>query len=154
MLLCILSVLGFGMLNQVHSQESDNFNFQILINDDNNMIELYGIRGCAWTKLTFSLVDNETKFINSNNVSVVYDSTPKEEWAVPNTLQQKLPEFTIAIRKLKNEIQLVGYNGTEWEEWSYKCKDENCLIYVNKTSVGLFPVVWSELQDQFQDSTQ
>jgi len=84
--------------------------FRMTIKNTEKGLELQGLKGSAWTNLTFSLNNYRPQAIDEYGMTDVQKSIGNDP---------KLADFLFTIEKTKDGVLLKGVKGTAWKELSF-----------------------------------
>jgi len=84
--------------------------FKLTIKNTDKGLELQGLKGSAWTNLSFTLNNYRPQAVDEYGMTDVEKSQGKDP---------KLADFLFTIEKTKDGILLKGVKGTAWKELSF-----------------------------------
>ena len=107
MFLCL-----FFIGNSAFSQYADDLDFKVILEKLDNGIKLKCQEGCAWTELTFEVIENNVP--QAINAYGMVDLNEK-----PSKINNKLPNFLFTVEKTEQGLSLKGLDGTAWTALSF-----------------------------------
>jgi len=105
--LALMLLLATSSFTQTPSELQE---FKMAIKKTDKGLELQGLKGSAWTNLSFTLNNHRPQAVDEYGMTDVEKSTGSDT---------KLADFLFTIEKTKNGILLKGIKGTAWKELSF-----------------------------------
>ena len=105
--LAVMLLLATSSFTQ---RPSDLKEFKLTIKNTDKGLELLGLKGSAWTNLSFTLNNYRPQAVDE------YGMTDVEKYQGNDP---KLADFLFTIAKTKGGILLKGVKGTAWKELSF-----------------------------------
>ncbi len=103
--------IGSSFTNQ-EKESTESSNFVISIKTNDNKIILECEKGCAWKKLTYTLVEgDEMKVVDEYGVNLLNNVSENKD--------ASLADFLFNVEKTKQGLKLKGIKGTAWVELSF-----------------------------------
>jgi TonB family protein len=99
--------------------------FIILVETLDDKIKLTGIKGCAWTMLTFTPT---IPYIDQNGVTMA--PTIREKSDNPN-----LSTFLFRLARIENKIELTGIHGTNFKKLSWSWEKGECRQLIDQNGM-------------------
>lgn len=121
----------FGISNVIFSQANIGAppsKFLILVETTKDGLKLSGVKGCAWTELTFTLKQGGQQAIDKYGMTSLYKDEPTEG-------KHHLSDFLFVIKKTKHGISLEGKRGTVWTNLNFNYPQRECHQYIDSNGM-------------------
>lgn len=126
--LFVLFSIGISFIASAQNRASEEpTGFLFSVQKTHDGILLKGLEGCAWTELSFSLVQSGTKTINQYGMVALESGQAVENASLGN--------FKIIIKKTKNGIELEGKEGTSFVNLKYSGGPDDRVQLINNNGM-------------------
>ena len=108
----IIALLLFGVSNKAIAQERTPpplDDFKVVVEKTENGITLHGVKGTAWTRLSFTLIEDRPQKVNEKGTLAIKDKT---------TVSSS-DDFLLTITEVEDGLQLKGLKGTAWTDLKF-----------------------------------
>ncbi len=110
-LIAVLLLLASNYLVAQDNKSTDLKEFKFVVVKTKSGLTLEGLKGCAWTELSFSRKNHNPQAIDEYGMADLKNLT--------NEKDLKLVDFLFTIEKTKDGILLKGIEGTAWTRLSF-----------------------------------
>lgn len=103
---------------------SDINDFLILIENEDDLIKIKGIKGCAFKEISFTLRNDKVQAFDQNGMTIL----GKER----EIRDSDLADFLFTIKRIENGLSLEGIRGTSWKKLAFNFPEKNFSQLINQ----------------------
>jgi hypothetical protein len=104
--------------------------FNIVVQNHGDKLELECLGGCEWKKLSFALMEGQQlQFVNA------FGMTPTNDKELSGT--ERADGFLISFERKGEKIYCTSQQGTNWNNLSFSCTKTHCHAQIDHSGVSV-----------------